>query len=71
MDGAGMTKPELTLAHDRTVPLPKLRRDSVDAAQHDLPARQLAAEEPYGPPARVGANVFRHTGTLGSSFWRS
>jgi len=64
MDGAGMTKPELTLAHDRTVPLPKLRRVAVDAAQHDLLARLLAAAAPNAPSARMAATLLRQHGSL-------
>ncbi len=59
-----MTKPELTLAHDRTVPLPKLRRVAVDAAQHDLLARLLAAAAPNAPSARMAATLLRQHGSL-------
>ena len=59
-----MTKPELTLAHDRTVPLPKLRRIAVDAAQHDLLARLLAAAAPNAPSARMAATLLRQHGSL-------
>lgn len=59
-----MTKPELTLAHDRTVPLPKLRRDAVDAAQHDLLAQLLAAAAPNAPSARMAAKLLRQHGSL-------
>ncbi len=59
-----MTKPELTLAHDRTVPLPKLRRIAVDAAQHDLLARLLAAAAPNAPSARMAATLLRQHGNL-------
>ncbi len=59
-----MTKPELTLAHDRTVPLPKLRRIAVDAAQHDLLARLLAAAASNAPSARMAATLLRQHGSL-------
>ncbi|WP_340262418.1 JAB domain-containing protein [Roseobacter sp. HKCCA0882] len=59
-----MTKPELTLAHSRTVPLPKLRRVAVDAAQHDLLARLLAAAAPNAPSARMAATLLRQHGSL-------
>jgi len=59
-----MTKPELTLAHDRTVPLPKLRRIAVDAAQHDLLARLLAAAAPNAPSARMAATLLQQHGSL-------
>lgn len=59
-----MTKPELTLAHSRTAPLPKLRRVAVDAAQHDLLARLLAAAAPNAPSARMAATLLRQHGSL-------
>ena len=59
-----MTKPELTLAHSRTASLPKLRRVAVDAAQHDLLARLLAAAAPNAPSARMAATLLRQHGSL-------
>ena len=59
-----MTKPELTLAHRRTVPLPKLRRVAVDAAQQDLLARLLATTAPNAPSARMAATLLRQHGSL-------
>ena len=59
-----MTKPELTLAHSRTASRPKLRRVAVDAAQHDLLARLLAAAAPNAPSARMAATLLRQHGSL-------
>ena len=66
-----MTKPELTLAHDRTVPPPKLRRVAVDAAQHDLLARLLAAAAPNAPSARMAATLLRQHGSLARVLYAS
>ncbi len=46
------------------VPPPKLRRFAVDAAQHDLLARLLAAAAPNAPSARMAATLLRQHGSL-------